>query len=668
MNGGLLGLTHRTNKRAAAQQDRALIAQMYQTKKQEDAENQAAILAQQDLYDKINQQTFALLENDRSAINKKAHFLQEKIRRQMKLYGNNRAEFMKNGGMKMLMEYKNSILGSEEFMKYKNNKNNMEKILAIREKGLGARMTEQDIINLKNYEKYGTGDITYHGLLNEIKIDPTLYDYGHEITPLEIMRGNNRMNIIANMVIEDPNLDPAEITESQMYNYIKEKGYGGRGTDKSKLKYENQLNIANAYRKRYSNKSNNNTGSSNYKSNKVYNSKNFNLGIYDLSQRAKKYTLGTFTAQAAHNENINSAFGSSPVEHIGINKYGMNSTLLKFRPAGYVVEGSSFGTQKIGKEILRNYYDEDHFDEQGKFILDINDQDVYDAQGESGKKTKDNNPNIEYQDNFTPGKPIIAFKSKIGGEDIIKVRPVNKDGTTHKSNKEMYGDKKSNATGSITVVIPLTTKNKAGQEQTYYVEVDPSNINGKKAFELALGTSNDVKNVIAEEQINKYQYDMEALRQGKMGGDNNSIAIEKTYNAERQIQTNPELTNKYENYTSNLYKDSDGKNRSLLIKAMMMSIAMNYKEQADPQNKTPITEYINSFIDNNMISQIFDTYNLTYKANDLNISDMELLQELYNKSLINENADLTDEEIHQMNGFASLIKYTKQIYNAKLKK
>jgi len=240
-NQGMIGLTHQAGKREAARNDIDTLSKLYGLKKQEEAEEQKAVAQEQQYYDAIRVEADKLLSGDRKRINSKAVSIQSEIRKNIKLFGGSRKKFMANGGMAMIGDYKNKVLDSEEFQVYKENKVNMEKILDLKQKNLGHLLTPQDQLALKNYDDNGSGRITYSGLMNEIEIPKdSLFDYGSDIGPSDIIAtGSNTMKLVSNFMLEYPNAEPPNPETKDgvttLRNYVIAKGYGGKGSDKTKM-------------------------------------------------------------------------------------------------------------------------------------------------------------------------------------------------------------------------------------------------------------------------------------------------------------------------------------------------------------------------------------------------------------------------------------------------
>lgn len=236
-----LGLTHRPNKQAQAQADLQTLDLMVQRKKEAEAQEQQAALVEQQYYDRLRQEADKLLAPDRKRINEKAKQVQASVREKIKLFGGSRKKFMANGGLSMIGGYSDQILDSEELATYRANKENMVKLLDIKEKNMGHRLSAIDQANLEAYQRDGSGKVSYSGLMNEIDIpDPDTELFGKKMTAVDIYKyKENFQKLVANYQLEHPDVDlekldpdPAENArklEQKMLIYAHTKGYGGVG-------------------------------------------------------------------------------------------------------------------------------------------------------------------------------------------------------------------------------------------------------------------------------------------------------------------------------------------------------------------------------------------------------------------------------------------------------
>ena len=241
---GMAGLTANTGKRESARLDLETMGKMVQMKEADEAKEQQAALMEQQYYDRIRGEADKLLDGDRRAINEKAKSVQAEIRNNIRLFGGSRQKFMANGGMALIGDYSNQILDSPELQTYRKNKENLTRILDLKEKNMGHLLTPQDQMALEAYERDGRGTITYSGVMNEIEIPKSdLFDYGYQMTPMDIyLTGSNKMKLTANWMLENP--DKGEPSQAQILAYAQAKGYGGRGSNENALKIKAQAQSA----------------------------------------------------------------------------------------------------------------------------------------------------------------------------------------------------------------------------------------------------------------------------------------------------------------------------------------------------------------------------------------------------------------------------------------
>lgn len=234
-NIGLTGLTHRIDKRARDQENLTMLSQLYEMKQNEELKEQEAALIEQQYYKAIRDEADKMLAGDRKRINEKSKAIQAQIKQQIKAFGGSRSKFMANGGMAMLGDYSNDLLGSEEVATYKQNKVNLEKLLDAKAKGMGHLIPMADQNSLDAYGRNGVGTITYSGLKNEVELpDPNSLVFGTYASPGEILlQGQNYSKILANYKIDNPD-DPIEFDDPKTQydklhqytalNYISQRG------------------------------------------------------------------------------------------------------------------------------------------------------------------------------------------------------------------------------------------------------------------------------------------------------------------------------------------------------------------------------------------------------------------------------------------------------------
>ena len=167
--------------------------------------------------------------------------MQQEAKKQIKLYGGDRKKFIQNGGHELLGGYVNQVVGSEEMQRYKENKENLVRIMDAQEKGMGGMLLERDIQAMQRYQQTGEGSITYGGLLSQIDLpDSDNYDLGQDIPLEDIMRHeNNYMKILSNYKMYYPNSpDP---TPEQLTAFADNMGYAGRGSNREAIDFARKM-------------------------------------------------------------------------------------------------------------------------------------------------------------------------------------------------------------------------------------------------------------------------------------------------------------------------------------------------------------------------------------------------------------------------------------------
>lgn len=204
---GYLGLYNTTNKRESAKDELNVLQVLDQQMRQDKADKEAAQLKEQAYQDQISKFADQLLAGDRNRINKKAKEMSSMIREHIKMYGGNMQKFFENGGHRIMSEYRNGVINSEEASQYIDNKKNMERILDMQSKGFGHLINPIDMYNLNQYHKNGEGKITFTGALNEIEmLPPESVEWGEEITADKILSyKNNYTKFLGNYKLTYPN-------------------------------------------------------------------------------------------------------------------------------------------------------------------------------------------------------------------------------------------------------------------------------------------------------------------------------------------------------------------------------------------------------------------------------------------------------------------------------
>ena len=223
---GLIGLTHNVGKRESARQDMATMAAIVQMKKQDELEEQQAILQENAFYDRIRKESEQMLEGDRKEINKRARTLQAEIAQRIKLFGGSRAKFMANGGLGMMSDYQNKLLNSDEVATYKANKVNLERLMELQLKDMGDRILPKDMHSMEEYRKNGRGTITFGGIMHNYDMpDKDTIEFGRTTIPDEILNyKDNFARAMGNFLMEYPEREEelANMSDKDKYNLIRQ--------------------------------------------------------------------------------------------------------------------------------------------------------------------------------------------------------------------------------------------------------------------------------------------------------------------------------------------------------------------------------------------------------------------------------------------------------------
>lgn len=243
---GLLGLTKSINTTESAVRDLSVLERMDQRVQQDRQSEVQAQQQEQLMYERAYQMSDQLLEKDRNRINKRLKMAQNQITDQMRLNGGSKKRFMEKGGLSFINGVTSDIMRSPEAVQYQENKKNLAKIIEAKEKGFGHLLSPKDLKSLEDYEKNEDGGlITYSGIMAEVEIPPSEnFDYGTDI-PMEkiLSHGSNMMKVKGNFEMVYPNKEP---NYANIVAFAKEMGYGGTGSNQTRMRMEMQTRMARA--------------------------------------------------------------------------------------------------------------------------------------------------------------------------------------------------------------------------------------------------------------------------------------------------------------------------------------------------------------------------------------------------------------------------------------
>lgn len=235
-----LGLTQSINDRQAANQELAVLGQMEQNQQADENKEMQAQIMQDQMYSKMYEQADGLLGKDRKRINKQISNAQNQVRGALDQYGADKSKFMANGGMSLMSGLQTDILHSDEAERYKQNKENLARIMEMQEKGLGHLISPNDLQTVEDYHANDDGaTINYSGVMSEVEIPHDKFALDEEINPYYIMNhSSNMMKILGNYakVYPDrpepemgPDGRPTRRGTAQIVAFMNKMGYGGMG-------------------------------------------------------------------------------------------------------------------------------------------------------------------------------------------------------------------------------------------------------------------------------------------------------------------------------------------------------------------------------------------------------------------------------------------------------
>ena len=624
--GGLIGLTQNTGKREAARQELNTMMGLVEFKKQQEAEEQQAEIAYNETLAKVQEQANALLENDRLAITQKSLALQDEMKVKIKALGGTKKAFLKAGGISDLANYKKNIVDSQEFQIFKDNKINMERILMVKEKGMGHLLNEQDLKSLQAYNTNGSGKIQYTGLLNEIKVDVQAYELGHEITPEEVLANNqNRMSIIANYEADtQKTYNPRDRnSEHLLKEYIKLKGYGGVGRSLAMMQERLRLKAIEASKKAQAHKVTISKGL-----NTILKGDKFHLHSAKFENIDPGNVGGLHLGLKKDDTIWESAGGKGSVAWSNI--FNPNKHLYKLKG------GATFGEAGVVTQFVKDYT-KGEMNENGEFS--INPQNVlntYDAKGVKLSNNDANGSDSSWEGGYVPQSFSIGYKGIAkDNEEILLMDPVNKKGEfDNERAKELYGDK-SELEANKVLLVRMKGNN---SRRDFYMEVPMDNLLAKSSMMNAMSKMNELSNASQEEieiaQIIQGYDPTDPNATEKANSDKTLATINKqvdklTVNAVKQLEESEILNSETFDLLTSKY-NTDEINRSDLIKSFLLASA-NVNGKGDEES-------IKKIYDSKLIENAIEVWGLNDLMYNEHVSDQDIIKQAYDQE-IEQNGD-----------------------------
>lgn len=636
-NQGLLGLTHQAGKRESARADLNTLSQLHSLKKGEEAQEQQAALVEQQYYDGIRAEADKLLVGDRKKINAKAVSIQSEIRKNIKLFGGSRKKFMANGGVAMIGDYKNQVLDSNEFTTYKENKVNMERILDLKQKNLGHLLTPQDQLALENYERTGSGKITYSGLMSEIEIpESNLFDYGSQIGPSDIVAtGSNKMKLLSNYMLEYPDAVPPNPQTSEgmetLRNYVIAKGYGGKGSNTSSIQYQGKARqtasakAAKAAKEIHTVSGLFQAGFSQEISIPIdkITPESFVMNNFWDGLIGDKFT-SDFNTRASQNPEIGETLIEGPFGN------AFNDT-----ENGYTPRGARKLPKSYSNKFLVTKFGDGATIEGNKLKgFTINPEEAYTANGKQLDK-EISSGDYEIMDSF------IGWKTDIDGIRSVVVDAKNEDNKfDEERNKTLYSTEEGSnkAMGSPSIFVMIRDEDTM-YDDDYYIEIPYGSVLSQNSFKQIMGEEDDVTDLIKENNQTKTKIDSGTVE--------SNIIKQSQVNSDIDINNEAFSSEVFNFQNANYNPNGEGSKRNNLRKAFYlagMDISGN-------------VEGVQSVINKDMFKSFFEMSGL---GNELtgNMNDNQLLNRILQET------SGTPEEIQNNRIFVGKMKnYLLEIYS-----
>ena len=129
-------LANSTSARQSADREFNATLQLDNYNQRKQQEQMALDQQEAQYYERINKEAETLLGPDKERIQMRARKMQNSIKEKIAMYGGDKKRFFANGGSKMLTNFSNDVIGSEEFTMFQQNKANMVKIMDVKENSI----------------------------------------------------------------------------------------------------------------------------------------------------------------------------------------------------------------------------------------------------------------------------------------------------------------------------------------------------------------------------------------------------------------------------------------------------------------------------------------------------------------------------------------------------
>lgn len=603
-------------------------------------------------YEEISAYASQLLEPDRKKIQAEAFKLQEKVQGHVRDTGS-RKMFFSNGGVAALKKYKTDLLNSEPSLRYKDNKNNMERILALQASGKAHLLAPKDLKALQEYQN-GEGDkITYSGLMSELDYSiADMYGFGQDVPDIALLRNkDNFTRIYGNYVTENgpdslKGMDDTQI-ESTLLSFMNKMGYNTKGKDEF---YRQQQAIAARERRAYKEQKAATDGTTEGKQEKILWTNEVNNVmdelLYSKEINADEIRQGDFLTKT-----------ESPLVKALIGHKDKAWTQQSRKTATKSGDAFSWVANKIG----------------GKYYRPASAMKVLDAGKQAAEITglqmnEDGTVNYELSTDYFNGNgekfeagDVDDFTISVGGAPLSGKAKVmgaflgfkTGDGqiimnSTDSKGKKTANDEeiaKSYQGKSVAHSMFVALQDEIGQ--TFYKEVDPRNVQNHATLNNVLGANNDLTEVVKSSSATKRATNEQRV---VLEDDKKRVQaqIDKAANPDGAFG-NTSFINE-----ANKFRTSSGSNRNKMIKAYYMAIDAFTNDNTFDEKRLNGSGFVQDNLFSRGLNVMGDSSLETNMLNFKDYGDTSFI-DLYTKTY-NDDPDMDDEGIKKNNQFSQVWK------------
>ena len=487
----LSGIDLSLNKKESKYRELATLQSFDKQIEADQLKEQQSQLAYQQYEESVNKFSTSLLENDRKKIRQFHDNSKTFLKEQLAMHGGSYKKFMANGGLRVMANYRDSIINSEEAKIYENNAKNMARIIQARDAGKAHLISQKDLFSIEKYETEGGGEITYSGLLTPIEqVDANAFGLGEEIHPKYILKNkNNYSAIMSNYMREYPEKGTPSYQELLEYT---QKKYAAVGKNQAAM-YANRTSSAKNQESKEKSKYQVFTTAQNALQSINKNANGVN-GFSVLDEDYDKYMNRGRKANPRFISNTKFTDVSETEVDSSMNPFTWGNDVNETRPKN-AYEFSAFNNSfpKAAKNIYSQYYNP----ETNKYNIPTSE--IYGANG--SKLNVDSDTKLS----LIPKTVILAPTAKginplSGGkneEEFMVVEFADKKGNVEsKQNQEYLKNIKSKDGSPLNVQYRPWQVFEDSEGKLYYKRMPLDNISYQQAFTDAIGEQNDLTETV----------------------------------------------------------------------------------------------------------------------------------------------------------------------------